>query len=214
VKDYEEEEIIGIERELEGIKIVEKISILGVIIYRKLEDDNMNENWRLVENKMINISRYWNQFSLSIAGRVMIAKTYLISQAVYLMGLLNMSDVIGDRLNNVVINYVKGHDRAIAQNRWYLEADKGGYGIIDMIKMNRYIKASWIIKWKNQEGLKDYVKERIMGGKYGNIERIDANIFESRYSKIGVGIGKNGKNIKGNIICLEEIYKWQHYLVI
>jgi hypothetical protein len=52
-KEYEEEERIRIEEELGGIQIVEKINILGVIIDRKLEEENMEENWRIVENKMM-----------------------------------------------------------------------------------------------------------------------------------------------------------------
>jgi exonuclease III len=203
-KDYEEEERTRIEEELGGIRIVEKINILGVIIDRKLEEVSMEENWRIVENKMINISRYWTQFGLSIAGRIMIAKTYLVSQAVYLMGVLEMSNDIGTRLNNIVINYVKGRGRAIAQARWYCETEKGGYGIIDLMRMNRYIKASWIIKWKKEARNKDYVKERVMAGKYENIECIDSNFQEVRYSRVGKEIGKKWEEYKREFYGIEK----------
>jgi DNA-directed RNA polymerase subunit N (RpoN/RPB10) len=155
---------------------------------------------------MINISRYWTQFGLSIAGRIMIAKTYLVSQAVYLMGILEMTRDIGTRLNNIVISYVKGRGRAIAQVRWYREAEKGGYGIIDLINMNRYIKASWIIKWKKEVRHKDYVKERIMAGKYENIECIDSNFPDVRYSKVGKEIGKKWEEYKKRILQYRKEY--------
>ena len=68
---------------IEGIKIVDSIEVLGVKIDRKLQ--NLDENWEKTLRKMTNQSNYWKLFRLSISGRVMIAKTYLISQATYLM---------------------------------------------------------------------------------------------------------------------------------
>ena len=69
---------------IEGIKIVDSIEVLGVKIDRKLQ--KLDENWEKTLRKMVNQSNYWKLFRLSISGRVMIAKTYLISQATYLMG--------------------------------------------------------------------------------------------------------------------------------
>ena len=68
------------------ITIVESISVLGIKIDRKLE--KLDENWEKVIGKMENYSRYWNMFKLSISGRVMVARTYIISQATYLMGII------------------------------------------------------------------------------------------------------------------------------
>ena len=73
-----------IDSEIHGIKIVEKIEILGVVIDRRLE--NLNNNWERALRKMVNKANYWNLFRLSIGGRTMIAKTYLTSQLTYLMG--------------------------------------------------------------------------------------------------------------------------------
>ena len=49
---------------------------------------NLDVNWEKTILKMINQANYWKLFRLSISGRVMIAKTYMISQATYLMGTL------------------------------------------------------------------------------------------------------------------------------
>ena len=72
-------EIIG--EEIDGIIVVNEINVLGVIIDRKLL--NLDRNWEKTILKMINQSNYWKLFRLSISGRVMIAKTYMITQATY-----------------------------------------------------------------------------------------------------------------------------------
>jgi hypothetical protein len=81
----------------------------------------------------------------------MVAKTYLISQVTYLMRVLMVDNVVLSRLNTVIIYYVKGQNRPNAQGRWNLEAKHGGYGSMDLLKMNIYIKASWIIKWADRK---------------------------------------------------------------
>ena len=81
-------EIIG--DAIEGITVVNEINVLGVQIDRKLV--NLDANWEKTILKMINQANYWKLFRLSISGRVMIAKTYMISQATYLMGCTDESN--------------------------------------------------------------------------------------------------------------------------
>jgi len=47
-------------------------------------------------------------FVLSISGRVMAVKTYVLTQAVYLMGILPLPDEYGTRMNDLIIKFVKG----------------------------------------------------------------------------------------------------------
>ena len=126
--------------DVEGIKVVDSIEVLGVHIDRKLV--NLDINWEIFFRKIINQSNYWKLFRLSISGRVMIAKTYMISQATYLMGALPVNDEILDRMNKVIIEFVNGREQKIAQERWYKTRKMGGYGITDMKIMNLCLKAS------------------------------------------------------------------------
>ncbi len=79
-----------------GVTIVNKVRLLGIEIDRKLE--RLDENWNDVISRMRRLSGYWCNFGLSITGRVMVAKTYLVSQAIYMMGVLPMSQAIGDMM--------------------------------------------------------------------------------------------------------------------
>ena len=47
-------------------------------------------------------------FKLSISGRVMVAKTYLLSQATYLMGIIPLPVEKSLEMNRIIIEYVNG----------------------------------------------------------------------------------------------------------
>ena len=148
--------------QIEGIKVVNSIEVLGVHIDRKLV--NLDLNWEKILRKMVNQSNYWKLFRLSISGRVMIAKTYMISQATYLMGALPVNDDILDRMNEIIIEFVNGRERKIARDRWFKTREMGGYGITDMKVMNLCIKASWIRRWYMNNGVPDYSEVRALKG--------------------------------------------------
>ena len=85
---------------------------------------------------MVNQSNYWKLFRLSISGRVMIAKTYLISQATYLMGAIPIGDEMINSMNEIIIDFVNGNEKKIARERWFRSRERGGYGICDMRMMD------------------------------------------------------------------------------
>jgi hypothetical protein len=74
----------GVGSEIEGISVVDSITLLGITIDRRLE--RLNENWLAKIGVMRRLSAYWNSFGLSISGRVSVAKTYILAQPTYLMG--------------------------------------------------------------------------------------------------------------------------------
>jgi hypothetical protein len=43
----------------------------------------------------------------------MVAKTFLMLQAVYLMGIMPLTGDHGDAINEIMLNFVKGNDRLI-----------------------------------------------------------------------------------------------------
>ena len=56
----------------------------------------------------------------------MIAKTYMISQAMYLMGTLPIDDGLINRMNEVIIEFVNGRERKNARERWFKSREMGG----------------------------------------------------------------------------------------
>jgi len=109
---------------VEGIKVVDKVKVLGVIIHRNIE--RLEENWELIIGKMQNLERHWRQFKLSITGRVGIIKTYLLSQCIYLLNCIPLPDGVGDRINALFVNYVRGGEVAISRDRIFNKIKTGG----------------------------------------------------------------------------------------
>ena len=60
------------------------------------------------------------------------------------MNTIPLSAEMGERINEIMINYVKGGDRSLARGRCMDKPEVGGYGLIDANIMNTSIKASWL----------------------------------------------------------------------
>ena len=136
------------------ILVVDNVSLLGIKIDRTLE--KLSENWDRVLGKIENYSRYWKVFKLSSSGRVMVAKTYVLSQATYLLGIIPLPVEKSLEMNRIIIEYVNGGERMLAHDKLFLQKELGGYGIVDSYKMDMYIKANWIRRWMNNKWIKDY----------------------------------------------------------
>ena len=189
-----------LDSEIHGIKIVEKIEILGVVIDRRLE--NLNNNWERALRKMVNKANYWNLFRLSIGGRTMIAKTYLILQLTYLMGAIPVDSGILDRANEIIIKFVNGKERKLATDRFFLTREQGGYGVTDMKVLNMCIKATWIRKWCAAETNDDYSEMRCIKGNKNESDHI--NMEE---------INTEGYHCSGDIMRQWLEYKTRFYEV-
>jgi hypothetical protein len=111
-----------------------KTQLLGIEIDRKLE--KLEKNWDRVILNMRQLCRYWENFSLSITGRVMVAKTYILSQCIYLMGSLPLTSFNGEIMNNILVDFVSGTDRPIERCRQFKMAEIGGYDLIDINELN------------------------------------------------------------------------------
>jgi hypothetical protein len=146
---------------VQGIRVVSNVKVLGIKIDRKLE--KINDNWEDVITKMRRLAGYWGIFGLSIAGRVMVAKSYIVSQILFTMGILPLSDELCNRLNEIVVSFVSGTGRPIERRRQFLRVEDGGYGMMDMGIMNVCFKSLWIRRIKKMKVNGDYIRVVMMG---------------------------------------------------
>jgi hypothetical protein len=179
----------GVGTEIEGISVVDSITLLGITIDRRLE--RLNANWLAKIGVMRRLCAYWNSFGLSISGRVSVAKTYILAQATYLMGVLPMSPNIGDIINDVLITFVAGRDRPIERRRQMLQTELGGYGLIDVKIMNTCTKAMWIQRWIGGFQFPDFVPAAVTG-----LEMEDTEL-------------RMEENVRGNRIIWDIIRNWR-----
>jgi hypothetical protein len=157
-----------------GIKIVSTCKLLGILIVNKSSD--LNRNWIECLRKIWGLIHYWTNFRLSITGRVMVAKTFLISQATFYMGIIPADKKKLSEMEQAINGYVCGGLK-IAQDRINNRVEQGGLGLIKLEELDTAIKCGWINRW-----LKDGVKRDITGSSvfelgHGNPETIDAKLL-------------------------------------
>ena len=163
-------DVIAVGTVISDITVVNEVNVLGIKIDRKCE--NLNQNWEKVLAKITRLCNYWTMFRLSITGRVMIVKTFLLSQCIYFMNVLNLPAEIGNRINEAMVNFVGGGDRLLARDRWFKMAELGGYGLIDVNALDISIKASWISRWERETDWRDYPSFYATGTNVGDIEQL------------------------------------------
>jgi hypothetical protein len=168
---------------------VDTVTLLGIKIDRKLE--NLDQNWMEKINNMRYLCAYWNNFGLSINGRVMVAKTYILSQCIYLMGSLALRKQLGDVINDILVTYVSGRDRPIERRRQLLTSALGGYGLFDINDMCLCIKAMWVQRWTIARYNPDTLPAVILSGNAGRI------------------FVYNSRNLRRNIIVKEILVNWK-----
>jgi hypothetical protein len=161
-----------------GIEVVEKVNILGLIIDRKLE--NLDSNWHKVISKMRKLCGYWTTFGLSITGRVMVCKTYILSQCIYIMNLLPLGIEIADTINSIMVQFISGTDRPLERRRLFLQSELGGYNMFDVKDLELSIKATWIGRWKKELDKPDYTGILVTGGRQIEADRIGSIRQEER----------------------------------
>ncbi len=200
----------GVGLYIQGIRVVSNVKVLGIKIDRKLE--KLNDNWEDVITKMRRLAGYWGIFGLSIAGRVMVAKTYIVSQTLFTMGILPLSDELCNRLNEIVVSFVSGTGRPIERRRQFLRVEDGGYGMMDMRIMNVCFKSLWIRRVKEMKVNGDYIGVVMMGSEgfqelEFDYERVGNGRWDRVIGPVAEDILENWRNFK------REFYRIGHNLL-
>jgi len=139
---------------------------------------------------------------LKISSRILVAKTFLLSQVVFLLETIPLRFETGERINRIMANFVKGSDRVIAKNRWFLSIELGGYGLVDIHVLNNCVKANWINRWVVNRECADIIGYR------GNVN------FEKPVDQwcVDETIAQSDK-LKYSIMCEWRHFKQQFYRV-
>jgi hypothetical protein len=89
-----------------GFPIVDSIGILGVKITAEYND--LVSNFDGTIRKITDIKNYWSRFKLSLQGRVLIAKTFMLSQVGYLGCILCPTNEQLSQIKQIVYGFIKG----------------------------------------------------------------------------------------------------------
>jgi hypothetical protein len=126
-----------------GFIVVERFKLLGFNITR--EGPETESTFEGLYQKIANLITVWDRYRLSLAGRIGIYKTLLLSQLSFHGSILRPSSNMVVRLQNLMNRFVIGTLK-IAANRLYLDPDSGGLGLINIDTYLSGLHCAWIKK--------------------------------------------------------------------
>jgi len=111
-----------------GFHITNEVTMLGM----KIDSDLtcLTTVHEKTIQKMRNISTFWTRFSLSLAGRLNIVKTFLLAQIGYIGCFITPTERSLQEMRNVIGNFIK-QGSTVALDRVFLPIANGGLGIPD-----------------------------------------------------------------------------------
>jgi hypothetical protein len=175
---------IGVEAEIDnrirelGFVISNKVTILGLEIDR---NGHTNDNFVKIVEKIRMQIRTWLPFSLSLPGRIAIAKSMLYSQINYFGCFLPIPSAVITECDTLITSFVKG-PLNIAKKRLYKHPTLGGLGLFDLKDFLDSQKCAWI---KRSLNLNEVWKILIYTANYGRIFNCKArNINRFEYPLI------------------------------
>jgi hypothetical protein len=133
---------------VEGIKVQKVCRLLGVQVDDRVS--RLNSNWENCVVKIQGLVNYWNQYNLTVVGRVLVAKTFLLSQVTFLLGIIPADDGVLDRIESIIEWFTLGKLQ-IARDRIYNKLEQGGIGLLKLKDLDVAMKCAWVNRW-NKEG--------------------------------------------------------------
>jgi hypothetical protein len=147
-----------------GFAVCDKIKCLGFVIDRCGGD--MSDNF---DNALISIRRLaadWSRYGLSIQGRVMVSKTFMLSQLTYPGAILTPNDDQVKNIQNEIDNFIlKG--APWSKKTMYNAPEAGRLGAINVPVFLNALKCSWI-KRIVKEGINDNWRCKLMSSCFFN----------------------------------------------
>ena len=129
------------------------LKILGVFFNRSKPAGTIEENWEPKINAMINKIKQWEKRGLSVMGKVLISKTFLLSKFVYLMQPLAIPEHALKKIDQVLYKFIwkkKFSERKAFEKvkRAVVNADyeQGGLKMISAADMQSSFLIGWVKK--------------------------------------------------------------------
>jgi hypothetical protein len=156
---------------IEGIQVKKECRLLGVMVDYKVK--NLASNWEKCITKISGLINYWNQYNLTITGRILVAKTFLLSQATFLLGIIPIENNQIKRIEGMIERYVLANMQ-VARDRIYNKLEQGGLGLLKIDELDTAMKCAWVNRWKREGNAVDITGQRVlMTARDGNIGLIN-----------------------------------------
>jgi hypothetical protein len=182
---------------VEGIKIQKECRLLGVNIDYK--GRNINSNWEKCKTKIRGLINFWSQYNLTITGRVLVAKTFLISQVSFYLGIIPLDVNAGKAIESMIERYAIGKLQ-IAKDRIYNKIEQGGTGLLRIGELDTAMKCAWVNRWKREGEGVDITGSRVLNtARQNNIEYINKDLIAANRHPCARGIANAWHEFRGKL---------------
>jgi hypothetical protein len=124
-----------------GFNIVDRVTLLGVSVDNNLT--MLTLHFEEVIQKIQKQVEYWEKFHLSLAGRINVCKTYMLSQIGYTGSFITPDRNQLKRMQDIMDAFCLGSMR-VARKKRYLPPILGGLGLINLKNFITALQCSWI----------------------------------------------------------------------
>ena len=127
--------------------------ILGIIFKNNTSVHFIEENWTAKIENTIKMIKQWSRRNLIIYGNILIAKTFLISQFMYIMQSIGIPEEALHKINRIIYTFIwkkkynnKKAFEKVKRKVLCQDTSKGGLKMIDMNTLQQSLYLSWIPK--------------------------------------------------------------------
>jgi hypothetical protein len=182
---------------IEGIKVQTECKLLGVLIDNK--GKNINSNWEKCKTKIRGLINYWNQYNLTLTGRVLVAKTFLLSQVSFYLGIIPLDLNMGRQIEEMIEKYAIGKLQ-IAKDRIYNKIEQGGIGLLKLSELDTAMKCAWVNRWKREGNNVDITGSRVINtARNDNVEYINKDLIHSTKYPCARGIANAWHDFRNKV---------------
>ena len=139
--------------EVTWVKKGECIKILGIYFSSNIEASQIEKNWLPKIENMKNTIKRWHNRHISLYGKVIIAKTFLLSQWTYVIQSLTPPEEILNKIDSIIFNFLwenqvsgKKVIEKIKRNTLCLDASDGGLQMISIKDQSQVFQLKWLKK--------------------------------------------------------------------
>jgi len=126
------------------------IKALGVYFsYNEAEAEGMNYEPKL--QKLKSILNVWKMRNLTLAGKILLIKTYALSQFIYLASVLPVSINIIQQIDKIISNFLwKGGKGFVKRNTIIGNIEEGGLKMVNINTMFKALRIKWVQRYQNE----------------------------------------------------------------
>ena len=136
-----------------GIEQVREVKILGVIFKTGIPTMKVEQNWLNIMEKIDRHIKSWSRRDLSIQGKIIVAKTFLISNCIYMIQSISLPDEIINKINRKIFTFIwkkrasnKKAFEKIKRSIMCLDEEYGGLRMINLKQMQDSFLIHWVVK--------------------------------------------------------------------